>query len=129
MIPNFCIDRPFWVSTYQDFFFVSNFCLDCPFGFSVHRDAHFSISHLFRFATYRAFIFDKVFFDCTDIHGTCEFVTILCNQASVCPWSLVVKIVHFWAQSLLLEIHGDEPSCWKFVSISFDIVVQGRHVF
>jgi len=28
-----------------------------------------------------------------------------------------------------LEIHGDEPSGWKFVLTSLDIVVQGRHVF
>jgi len=28
-----------------------------------------------------------------------------------------------------LEIHGDEPSCWQFVSTSLEIVVQGRHVF
>jgi len=45
------------------------------------------------------------------------------------PWSLVGKIVPFWAQSLLLESHGDEPSYWKFVSTSFDIVVQGRQTF
>jgi len=54
---NFCIDRPFGFSAYQDNFLfnVSNFCLDCPFGFSVHRDVHFFLSHLFGFATYRAF--------------------------------------------------------------------------
>jgi len=35
----------------------------------------------------------------------------------------------FYAQSLFLEFHGGEPSCWKFVPTSFDIVVQGRHAF
>jgi len=28
-----------------------------------------------------------------------------------------------------LEIHWDEPSCWKFVLTSLDIVVQDGHVF
>jgi len=28
-----------------------------------------------------------------------------------------------------LEIHRDEPSCWKFVSTALDIVVQGHHAF
>jgi hypothetical protein len=55
-ILNFCIDRPFGFSAYQDDFLfnVSNFCLDRPFGFSVHRDAHSCLSRPFRFSTYRA---------------------------------------------------------------------------
>jgi len=36
--------------------------------------------------------------------------------------------VYFFS-TRFLEIHGDEPSCWKFVLTSLDIVVQGRHVF
>ena len=79
---NFCIDRPCGFSIYQGnyfhhFLYVSNFCLDCPFGFSVHRDAHFCLSRLFRFATYRALFFDKVFLDCISVHRKREFVTIL----------------------------------------------------
>ena len=55
-ILNFCIDRPFGFSAYQDDFLfnVSNFCLDRPFGFSVHRDAHSCLSRPFGFSTYRA---------------------------------------------------------------------------
>ena len=113
MILNFCIDRPFRVSIYQDNCnFFSNFCLDCPFGFSVHRDTHFCLSRLFRFATYWAFyFFDKVFLDCIGF------------RASLPP-SIVVKVIAhgpsqpgvrlplesgwkgstlFWAQSLSLE--------------------------
>ncbi|KEH42625.1 transmembrane protein, putative [Medicago truncatula] len=57
--------------------------MDRPFGFSVHRDALFCLSRLFRFVTYRAFYFNKVFLDCIGIHRTYKFTIILCNLAYI----------------------------------------------
>ena len=81
LILNFCIDRPFGFSAYQDNYFlfnVSNFCLDRPFGFSVHRDAPFCLSRLFRFSTYQVVLLflGKVFFDCICVHRSRKFITI-----------------------------------------------------
>ncbi|KEH32983.1 hypothetical protein MTR_3g012390 [Medicago truncatula] len=112
LILNFCIDRPFGFSIYQDnlFVHVSNFCLDRPFGFSVHRDAHFCLSHLFRFATYRTFMFDRVFLDCTDIQRKCEFVTI-CSHEGHCTRAFIVRrplALGVWLESF----DGyDAPAC------------------
>ena len=84
MILNFCIDRPFPVSNYQDnfyFFFVSNFCLDYPFGFSVHRDAHFCLSRFLGFATYWTFL-TEYFLTASASIGRASF-----------PPSIVVKVI------------------------------------
>jgi len=69
------------------------------------------------------------------INKTCDFVTIRSHK-SHCTWAFIVRCplapgvwlerYIYFAQSLLL---GDEPSCWKFVSTSFDIVAQGRYTF
>ena len=80
-ILNFCIDRPFAFSAYQDNHFlldVSNFCLDRPFRISVHRDAHFCLSRPYGFSTYRAvlIILDKVFLDYIRVYSTWKFFTI-----------------------------------------------------
>jgi len=125
------------------FVHVSNFCLDRPFGF-VHQDAHFFLSRLFGFATYRAFWFFLIFwFDwfLTKYFLTspaCGLVSI-CSHMSYCTLVLIVRHplaprvwLGMWGpffSTRFLEIHWDEPSCWKFVLTSLDIVVQGRHVF
>ena len=83
LILNFCIDRPFGFSAYQDDFLfnVSNFCLDRPCGFSVHRDAHFCLSRFFRFATHRAFIFflTKYFLTASVFIGRASLLPFIVN--------------------------------------------------
>ena len=78
-------------------------------GFQSTKMLFFCLSHLFRFATYRAFIFDRVFLDCIGMR-VCQHLQSQeslhmrhNSQASTCPWSLVGKIVSFRAQILLLE--------------------------
>ena len=79
MILNFCIDRPFQVSTYQDnyyyFFFFSIILPGPPFRVFSPPRRSFLPKPLFKIFDLSSF-FDRVFLDCTDIHRMCEFVTI-----------------------------------------------------
>ena len=121
IILNFCIDRPFGFRPIRIniFFYVSNFCLDRPFGFSVHRDALFCLSHLFRFATYRAFVLllffckffvltkyfliASVFSGCTSLSPSFVF------RHPFAPW-IWLKRLYIRVQGLILGIRRDEPS-------------------
>jgi len=58
VLPSACFSSH---SLFLFFLKIPNFCLDLPFGFLVHQEyvpfcaSNFCLSHLFRFATHRAF--------------------------------------------------------------------------
>jgi len=78
--------------------------------------------------------FYKVFLDCTGMRVCQHFVVIGVTARRSSEFGVHFPLESGWKDSVFfstrfLEIHGDEPSCWKFVSTSLDIVVQGRHAF